>query len=134
MTQGRYDQTSFDHAVFYQEPAVLLCISWVETQPASFRVELPGGALLNPAGRTPTALQSRDELGFSLDLAVNKLRAVGVASSVVLQPFSETQAQTDYLTAVLPLHVREIGTMGADRMPDTGGLFDVTQFNQSTFR
>ncbi len=132
--QGRYDQTSFDHAVFYQDPAVIFRLSWVETPPASFRLELPGGVLRNRAGRTPAALQNREELGFSLDLAVNKLRAVGVASSVALRSFSDTQAQTDYLTAVLPITIREVAPMGADRLPDAGGLFSVTQFNQSTFR
>lgn len=134
MMQGRYNQTYFDHAVFYQEPAVIFRVSWVETQPASFRIELPGGALRNPAGHTPTALESRDELSLSLNLAVNKLKAVGVASTIVMQPFHETQAQTDYLKAVLPMHIREVGSLGADRLPDAGGLFNVTEYNQSTFR
>lgn len=134
LAQGRYDQTAFDQAIFYQEPAVIFRASWVETQPASFRIELPSGILRNRAGRTPTAVQSRDELGFSLDLAVNKLKAVGVAGTVALRPFSETQPQTDYLKAVLPVTIREVAAMGADRLPDAGGLFDVTQFNQSTFR
>jgi hypothetical protein len=134
MMQGRYDQTYFDHAVFYQEPAVILRISWVEAQPASFVIALPGGALLNPSGRASAALQSRDELEFSLDVSVKKLKAVGVSSRVVIQPFQEVQAQQDYLKTVLPLHFDEVGAMGADRMPDAGGVFDVTQFNQSTFR
>lgn len=134
MSQGRYDQTSFDHAVFYQEPAVIFRISWVETQPASFVIALLGGMLLNPSGRASAALQSRDELEFSLDVAVKKLKAAGVSSHVVMQPFQEVQAQQDYLKTVLPLHLDEVGAMGADRMPDAGGVFDVTQFNQSTFR
>lgn len=134
MSQGRYDQTYFDQAVFYQDPAVIFRLSWVETQPASFVIALPGGTLLNPSGRTSTALQSRNELEFSLGVAVKKLKAVGVSSSVILQPFQEVQPQQDYLKTVLPLHFNEVGAMGADRLPDAGGVFDVTPFNQSTFR
>jgi hypothetical protein len=124
----------FDHSVFYQDPAVSLDLSWLETRPAAFRVELPGGLLRNASGSTATALLSREELGTSLDLAVNKLRAAGVASSVVLQPFHEVQGQTEYLVGVLPVMVREVAPMGADQMSEAGGLFGITQFDESTFR
>lgn len=132
--QGRFDQVGFDHSVFYQDPAVSLDLSWLETRPAAFRVELPGGLLRNASGSTATALLSREELGTSLDLAVNKLRAAGVASSVVLQPFHEVQGQTEYLVGVLPVMVREVAPMGADQMSEAGGLFGITQFDESTFR
>jgi hypothetical protein len=134
LQQGRYDTSTFDHALFYQDPAAALNVSWVETAPASFRVELPGGALRSASGRMATALVSRDELGTALDQAVRKLRAAGVASSVTIEPFREHQAQTDYLTAVLPITIREAGTIGVDRMPDAGGVYNVTQFGESTFR
>jgi hypothetical protein len=35
---------------------------------------------------------------------------------------------------VLPLVVREPGPTGADRLPDAGGLWEVTDFDESTFR
>jgi len=35
---------------------------------------------------------------------------------------------------VLPLVHREVASMGADRLPDAGALFDVTSFDDSTFR
>jgi hypothetical protein len=35
---------------------------------------------------------------------------------------------------VLPLVIKEHGSTGADSMPETGGLFDVTSFSDSTFR
>jgi hypothetical protein len=134
LQQGRYDATLFDHALFYQDPAAALHVSWVETQPASFRIELPAGALRSASGRSATAITSRDELGTALDVAVNKLRGAGVASRVTMEPFREMQAQTDYLTAVLPITIRDAGTMGADRLPDAGGVYNVTQFGESTFR
>lgn len=134
LQQGRFDQTGFDFSVFYQDPAVSLTTSWLETEPASFRVELPGGLLRNGSNRTATSLLSRDELGTSLDLAVARLRGVGVASSVVLQPFREVQAQSEYLAGVLPVVVNEVAPVGADRMSEAGGIFGVTQFDESTFR
>ena len=134
MQQGRYDTATFDHALFYQDPAVSLHVSWVETQPASFRIALPGGALRTATGRTATGVASREELQTSLDVAVNKLRAVGVASTVHIEPFGALQPMTDYLTAVLPITVREAAPMGADQLPDAGGVFGVTPFDESTFR
>ncbi len=134
LQQGRFDQSSFDQALFFQDPAASLHVSWVETAPATFHVELPGGALRSRAGGTATATGNRDELGAALNEAVGKLRAAGVQSAVEIAPFRETQGQTDYLTAVLPIVIRETGPTGADRMPDAGGLFDVTEFGESTFR
>ncbi len=134
LQQGRYDTATFDHALFYQDPAVSLHVSWVETQPASFRVALPGGALRTNTGRTATGIASREELQTSLAVAVDKLRAVGVASTVQIEPFGALQPMTDYLTAVLPITVREAAPMGADQLPDAGGVFGVTPFDESTFR
>ena len=134
LQQGRYDTTSFDRALFFQDPAVSLHVSWVETQPARFRITLPAGALRTASGQTATGHASRAELGTALDLAVHKLRGVGIASTVALAPFCDMQAQTDYLTAVLPITIREAATMGADRLPDAGGVYGVTQFGESTFR
>ncbi len=134
LRQGRYDETAFDQALFYQPPAVVLRVTWVETQPASFEIHLPAGSLLNPPNGLDRALQDRDRLGYSLNQAVQKLKAAGVAAEVQMRPFLETQGQMDRLTAVLPLTNREVGPSGADRLPDAGGVFEVTDFNDSTFR
>jgi hypothetical protein len=134
LQQGRYDQSDFDQALFYQDPAVNLRITWVETQPASFEIQLPAGALLNRAGELEESLQERQYLGFSLDQGVQKLRAAGIGARVRMRPFEETQGQIDRVVAVLPLVQREVGPTGADRLPDAGGLFEVTEFEGSTFR
>jgi len=132
--QGRFGQSGFDQALFYQEPAVILRVSWLEVQPAKFDVRLPAGSLISKAGGLEKALTDRDALGTSLDEGVRKLRAAGVASTVSLLPFAEVQGQLDLLTSVLPMTVREIGPSGADRLPDAGGVFQVTSFDNSTFR
>jgi hypothetical protein len=53
---------------------------------------------------------------------------------VRLRPFTETQRQSDFLTAHTPLRHSEIGPTGADALPDPGGLFGVTRYENSTFR
>ncbi len=134
LKQGRFDQTEFDDALFYQEPAVSLQVTWLETRPASFRAELPGGALKYRSGALDSALKNRDILESSLVQAINRLRPAGVEASVQMRPFQSVQPQGDRLTAVLPLVHREGGPMGADKLPETGGLFEVTRFEDSTFR
>ncbi len=134
LQQGRWDETRFDQALFYQDPAVSLWVSWVETEPASFQIQLPAGALLSRADETPASLVNREMLGASLSQGVGQLKAAGVAAEVELRPFGEAQRQTDRLVAVLPLVHREVGPTGADRLPDAGGVLEVTDFEESTYR
>lgn len=134
LMQGRFDQSQFDHALFYQDPAVHLHLSWVETQPATFAIVMPAGGLLSPKDKLNDALQSRENLGFSLNLAIKDLKAAGVAGSVEMRMFQEVQAQRDYLRAVMPVKFREAGSVGADSLPETGGAYDVSKFGNSTFR
>jgi hypothetical protein len=140
LRDGRFDLAPLDHATFYAPPAVQLRATWLEKRPACFEVQLPAGTLLGEPGEpgkpstAPAALRVRGELADSLDEAVDKLRAAGVRSSVKLRPFAERQGARDRLRAVLPMTVRERGPSGADALPDKGGVFLVTNFNESTFR
>ena len=34
----------------------------------------------------------------------------------------------------MPLRLKEAGSVGADRLPDKGGVFGVTDYDESTFR
>lgn len=134
LAQGRYDRTQFDHALFAQEAAVILRMTWLETQPAAIDIDLPGGALVNRSGELEESLVERERLAFSLGQAVARLKAAGVRAAVTLRPFGEVQGQVDRMTAVLPLVHREVGPSGADDLPDTGGLFEVTSYDDSTYR
>jgi hypothetical protein len=62
------------------------------------------------------------------------LRAAGVDGHAAFLPYTETQGQHDAVVAVLPVVVRETGPTGADRLPDAGGLWEVTDYDESTFR
>jgi hypothetical protein len=134
MALGRYDLTAFDHSLFFLDPVVSLRLTWVETEPASVDVLLPAGGLLGPAGDHDRSLDERERLGFALDLAVRRLKAAGVRATVEFRGHHEVQPQGDFLTAVLPQVSRERGPTGVDALPDPGGLFDVTRFEDSTYR
>lgn len=134
LVEGRWDSTAFDTSVFFQEPGVLLRMGWREAVPASFEIQLP--AQFAPGGPKGTdgTLEARAQLTDALDGAVNSLRAAGVASRVVLRPFMEAQGQRDRLAMVLPKMVAERGSVGADRLLDAGGVFEVTRYDDSTYR
>jgi hypothetical protein len=141
LQQGRFDETSFDRSLFYQDPALVLRVSWIETEPASFEIHLPAGGLLGRVHEGETtelararAQADRDHLALSLGDGAQKLKAAGVRASVELDSFSETQRQLDVLRAVMPIVQREVGPSGADRIREAGGVFEVTAFDDSIFR
>jgi hypothetical protein len=89
---------------------------------------------LSVDGQLDDALQARAQLGSSLDEGVDRLRAAGVSSAVILEPFQEAQPSGERLAAVLPMQVRERGPSGADALPDSGGVYGTTYFDDSTYR
>jgi hypothetical protein len=133
LTDGRFDTSAFDHALFYQPPRMVLYASWLEEVPASFEVQLPA-AMLRSERPADEALARRTLLANALAEGVGMLHAAGVAASVTLNGFAETQRQQDKLRLVMPVELREYGTVGADRILERGGAFELTSFDDSTFR
>jgi hypothetical protein len=134
LEQGRWDEAMLDHSVFYQDAAVNLAAGWIESEPASIEVLMPTQSVRRNPIASGTADEERERLRGAIDLGVKRLKAAGVRSTVRALAFSEMQGQADYLTTVLPLTIKEIGSTGADSMPEAGGLFDVTGYSDSTFR
>jgi hypothetical protein len=134
LQQGRWEETRFDHALFHQDPGVQLRMTWLETAPASFQVRLPLGLALRRATAAGRVEHDRDQFATSVDAGVRRLRAAGVRSDVVALSFAETQATSDFLTGMQPVRVREVGATGAERLPDKGGVFSITEFGNSTYR
>ncbi|MFN7915195.1 MAG: hypothetical protein U0Q55_07630 [Vicinamibacterales bacterium] len=134
LMEGRWDSTAFDTSVFFQEPGVMLRMGWREAVPASFEIQLPSQCVPGGPHGVDGTLEARAQLGDALDAAVNNLRAAGVASRVVLRQFFEAQGQRDRLAMVLPKMVAERGSVGADRLLDAGGVFEVTRYDDSTYR
>jgi hypothetical protein len=134
LTQGHWDEARLDHSVFYQDAAVNLTATWIESEPASFEVRVPTQSVRRHQLASGSAGEQREQLRAAIELGVKRLKAAGVRSTVSALAFSEIQAQADYLTMVLPLVIKEHGSTGADSVPESGGLFDVTGFSDSTFR
>jgi hypothetical protein len=134
LVEGRWDAAGFDSSVFFRAPGVMLRMGWREAVPASFEIQLPSQLVPSLEGGLDEMLASRAQIGDALDTAVNDLRAAGVASRVVLRPFVDGQGQRDRLAMVLPMTVTERGPVGADRLTDAGGVFEVTRYDDSTFR
>jgi hypothetical protein len=134
MHEGRFDETGFDHSLFYLDPAVTLHAVWTEAEPAAFAIELPAGTLRHEAGAEADARAARTQLESSLRSSIDRLRAAGVRAEVALRDFRETQRTGDALVAIQPIVRRELGPTGADALPDAGGVFGVTGFDDSTYR
>jgi hypothetical protein len=134
LAQGRWDSAKLDHALFYQDPAVMLKLTWVEAEPASIQLRVPAQTVRRRVPSPGSAEQDRDQFGQALDEGVRRLKGAGIRSEVMLLQFSEIQGASEYLTGALPMRLKEAGSSGADRMPDKGGLFDVTGYGDSTFR
>jgi hypothetical protein len=134
LEQGRWDEATLDHSVFYQDAAVNLSAGWIESEPASFEVVMPTQSVRRSPLASGSAEEERERLRGAIGLGIKRLKAAGVRSTVHARAFTEVQGQVDYLTTVLPLTIKEVGSTGADRVPDAGGLFDVTGYTDSTFR
>lgn len=134
LSQARFEETTFDHSLFYQDPAVQLRMTWVETEPASFKATLPLGLVRRRGTVIGPVETDRDQFATSVGQGVAKLKAAGVRSEVLAKAFTEIQPTSEFLTGVLPMTVKEAGSTGAERMPDMGGVFSVTGFGDSTYR
>jgi hypothetical protein len=134
LAQGRWDETRFDRALFAQDAGLTLLMTWIETQPATVEITLPAGLMRSRIGELEDALVERERLAGALALAIGRLRPAGVRASVALTPMIEQQGQMDRLVATMPVVQREVAPVGADALPDAGGLFGVTEFDGSTYR
>jgi hypothetical protein len=133
MAQGRFDSGRFGKALFFQEPLMSLHVSWVERQPAAFTVHLPSKIVVSKRP-LDEAMASRELLASSIGLGVDKLRGAGIRSRVELEPFAEEQRHRDTLRAVMPITFHEGGPVGAEGLIERGGSFEITGFDDSTFR
>ena len=133
LTQGHFDASRFDRALFHQPPVMVLYAAWDEETPAAFDVRLPA-AVLQSRRPAEEAIPKRELLHASVTQGVGILHAAGVAATVRMEAFAETQPQRDRLANVMPVRLEEYGSTGADRLTEHGGAWDVTGFEDSTFR
>lgn len=130
---GRWDETDFDHALFYMDPVGRLQFAWAETAPATMTLTIPGGRIAHAPDGVEDALQALGQLEDGLSRGLDRLAAAGIRSSVAVNRNRERQGMGDRLARVLPMRVRERGSMGADTLPDADGRFGVSDFDESVF-
>jgi hypothetical protein len=90
-----HDGPGFDDAVFHTPEVASLDLSWVEANPAAFRVEIPIAAV-----RFEPLVSANSEAGLAqllavLDATAAQLRAAGVHSEVVGRPLHSVQTMSD---------------------------------------
>lgn len=130
---GRWDETGFDRSLFYMDPVGRIQFAWAETAPATMQLAVPTGQIAHPADGIEPAVEAVTLLQDGLTRGLDRLAAAGIRTSVTLNRNRERQGSRDRLTMVLPMRLREGGSMGADKMPDGDGRFGVSDFNESVF-
>jgi len=157
-TEGRYDQTLFDHVFFdslppdtdhltpvrCSYPLVNLNMVVPKYTPGSFKVRIPWDI----PGYTEKFDELADNPRNQIKYIVNKVKAAGVFAAIDYEKlFTEEQGLEEYLTVQLPLreeHLAEEANfdIGSIHMPYHGGIqhemsdalvttgmFDVTEFD-----
>lgn len=130
---GRWDETGFDRSLFYMDPVGQIQFAWAETAPATMTLAVPAGQIAHPAEGIEPAVEAMALLHDGLSSGLDRLAAAGIRTAVTLNRNRERQGARDRLAKVLPMRLRELGTMGADQMPDGDGRFEVSDFDASVF-
>jgi len=130
---GRWDETAFDRSLFFMDPVGRIQFAWAETAPATMALVLPAGQIVHPADGIEPAVEAVTLLQDGLSRGLDRLAAAGIRTSVTLNRNRERQGARDRLAGMLPMRLREAGSMGADSMPSGEGRFGVSDFNDSVF-
>ncbi|WP_428264579.1 hypothetical protein [Haliangium sp.] len=123
----------FDAAVFHEDPAVVADMWWRERRPASFRFELPAGAVRRPADDSITdddRKRDTERLFTLLQETIDRLRAAAVDGQVVPIPLRERQRTASRGRAIGAARdqIRPSSTLAA-----VSALFDVSPADGSRF-
>ena len=124
--QGVFGDGRWDTAVFYQDPVAGLDAWWVERTPASFRFEVPAGAVTRQSGWRRDPQQDRTDLFRLMQETVGSLRGAAVAGEVRAMCLQESQSAMDRVAVLAPVHTTEEASSGEDRVSAFGARFDET--------
>lgn len=132
VSQGSFDETYFDLALFDAKPHAHLELSWNEVEPASFEVSIPRTIVIEPTGAADADRAWR-RVGEAIEIGVGGLRAAGVRAAVRFEPFTETQAQLVRHALPWVRLDRETAPVGASDVVELGLLFDETGLGHARF-
>lgn len=131
LREGSFDETGFDGSLFPSGSIAKLELTWIETEPASFEVQVPRYLVIEQLDTADDSVYL--DVGDALESSVAGLRAAGVQAVVRFVPFVEVQRQT--VKVQLPWKVldREIGPSGDTRSAELGARFDEAALGSSRF-
>jgi hypothetical protein len=130
---GRWDETAFDRSLFYMEPTGRIQFAWAEAAPATMTLAVPAGRIVHPPDGVAAAEAALAALQDGLSRGLDRLAAAGIRATVAPYRHRDRLATRDRLAGMLPMRLREAGSMGADSMPSGDGRFGVSDFNDSVF-
>ena len=129
-----FDETVFNHALFPSGTVARLEMQWIETEPASFEVQVPRYLIAEPdTVSSAESMPMYAEIADGLRGAIADLRAAGVRSQVKFVPFSETQGQRVRVTLPWLVTDRQAGSAGTHDRLSLGGQFGETSLGDSRF-
>jgi hypothetical protein len=131
--QGVFDEGRWGTAVFHQEPVACLDAWWVERTPASFRFDVPAGAVTRLPGRRPDPEADRADLFRLLQQSVDGLKGAAVVGEVRATRLTESQPATDRLAVLAPAFTTDEASAGEDRVAAFGARFDETPRDRGRF-
>lgn len=134
LTQGRWDASAFDRALFFQDPGLTIDVAWWERSAGTLLIDIDAAPLRSLPGAGDEGLAARDRLQSSIDRGVASLAAAGVDQRVRFRTLHDSARQLDALVGVSGIRVREIGTVGADRIRSSGGVFGASDLDESTYQ
>jgi len=133
LTQGTWDASTFDHALYHQAAGLTIDLAWWEHVAGTLLIDIEATTLTSAAGAGDAA-EGRSRLEESIAHGVASLAAAGVDQQVRFRPFAESQRQLDTLIGASVHRIREIGTVGIDRLRSVGGVFGVSDLDESTYQ
>ena len=123
--------SDFDFAVFHQPIAAVLDCWWDEREPASFRFDVPAGAVRRDADDPDAPELERDHLFGLLQDTVDLLRAAAVRGEVRPRALADVQPAEDRGFVWSPHLEPEQTSSGEDALASLGALFDLSGLDQS---
>jgi hypothetical protein len=131
LREGIFDDTRFDEALFPGGTVAGLDMDWDERAPATFRVRVPRGVIVEDPGIAGTGTFA--DVHSTLRASLDELRAAGVRAELELVGLRETQDQR--VRAQLPWVSlpREVGPSGEGEELARSGQFGESALDESRF-
>lgn len=139
MTEGVFDESRFDRALFPGGTIGTVQMSWIEKEAASFEVHVPRTVVMEPRTivddfiRAGATRPPHEEVAEDLGATIQQLRAAGVKAALHHDAFHEWQRQIVRFAPSWIVIPPERGSAGEHDEVATGARFDETALGRSRF-